>query len=390
MSSAKEEAREPTRRGGKSWKRKMAREARIAAEQHANDGDSDAEKIVHSTIERRTRQTDDEVKAQLTKWTKGDLSEAPAKVKLYPKPKADWHPSLEASKRPSSEPWPPETKSKAKGAPAEQPAGLSWSSGSAAEKKIEVKSSSESETSEAATAPKAVDIPEEKTKALQQSLLKPKATPQVQASSSSSSSTALNTQWPQLPEPAPQQRVIENPVPATAPPAPLHLGHSDLHKVLDTDRGWINNAYAADFKKLWDQRIRVNICSYIGQGNRTLREDAADKVAAFNRSLAAMYPQFVGTLYLPVRLHVTDHRINSGGKASHLVKEQSCFIVDDAPDVNEECDKTLVIKSYRIFGGNKPWQRHETGKAVYTDFPQAVRDILRDFKAGNLPLTRQR
>ena len=60
-------------------------------------------------------------------------------------------------------------------------------------------------------------------------------------------------------------------------------------------------------------------------------------------------------------------------------------IIDDAPEVCDECDSGAVM-AYRIFGGYKEHQRHTQGKKVYRNFPEAVAAFLSDFKDGTAPM----
>ena len=164
---------------------------------------------------------------------------------------------------------------------------------------------------------------------------------------------------------------------------------SDLHKVLDVDRGHIRRSYAADCRRCFRQGLRIDIISYIGAGSTELREDARQKVREFNDYLARQLPEFVGSPYLPLPLWISDYRTNNNGKLSLIQQyyDESCpvvGIVDDSPDVCYECESGN-IRAYRIFGGRKPWQRHEAGMPVYATFSRAVDDMLEDWKAGGIP-----
>ena len=55
--------------------------------------------------------------------------------------------------------------------------------------------------------------------------------------------------------------------------------------------------------------------------------------------------------------------------------------------VKIKCEKGC-LRAYRVYGGWKPWQRHEQGKPVYPNFPAAVKMALAEFDDGITPRPR--
>ncbi len=167
---------------------------------------------------------------------------------------------------------------------------------------------------------------------------------------------------------------------------------SDLHKVLDTDRGHIRRSFSLDFRKLWSRGIRVEIISYIGRDSDKLREDAREKVKAFNDFLYVNVPEYCRSEYMPVPLWIADYRTMNGGKLSlvqtYYQQEEGdppvIGVVDDAPDVCYEVESGN-IRAYRIWGGRLKHQRHEPGFPVFRNFSEATHYVIEDFEAGVIP-----
>ena len=178
---------------------------------------------------------------------------------------------------------------------------------------------------------------------------------------------------------------------------PIGIAVTDLHKVLDTDRGHIRRTYSREFKRAFDEGILVHILSYIGRTSDDKRDDAYEKVEQFNKFLASVMPQYIDTPYLPVPLYICDHRCYNKGKLSTLQRwyEQDddepkiLGMIDDAPDVCEEMEKGNV-RAYRVYGGSKHHQLHEDGKPVFRDFPQAMNTLIEDFHGGAVPLRQKK
>ena len=80
----------------------------------------------------------------------------------------------------------------------------------------------------------------------------------------------------------------------------------------------------------------------------------------------------------------------NGGKLS-LIQQyytEECPVVgmiDDSPDICYEIESGN-LRAYRIFGGRKPWQRHERFQPVFSNFSHAVDAVISDWQDGALPL----
>ena len=436
----------PTRRGGKSWQRKMRREERIRKELKAQ-ADKEAQECLNLPFQ---RMSDADQRALLQEWQKGNL-QIPDEETFDPERRED-EPSAEAVKEgedalssPTEMPipteWPSPTsptevvsdedKATPKPAqPAEQHMGAPAEPKGEPQRDVHASSSSSSTALQPLIPPKEL---EEKPKALTP-VVKPKPTPKPPTakppppprrktddeSKVPTPVEPVKRQWPcpgASESSPPEARIaVKKALSGGPPPRPvvtanppsysrLHTANnrhhvppveaiaiSDLHKVLDTDRGHIRRAFGADCRNCWRKGIKVEIISYIGRDNTALRSDAEEKVADFNRFLAQQCPEFVGSEYLPIPFWISDYRTCNGGKLSLIQQYYQqdegappvIAVIDDSPDVCYEVDSGN-IRSYRIFGGRKPWQRHESHQPVFRNFSEAVDIMLGDYEAGAIP-----
>jgi len=216
------------------------------------------------------------------------------------------------------------------------------------------------------------------------------------------------TKWP-APKAAPAEQhkcapakvISSSPSYSKAHPNPfppvMGIGISDLHKVLDTDRGHIRRSYSRNFEEAFENGIVVNVLSYIGKNSHDKRSDAHDKMNQFNSFLEKVLPKFKGTPYLPVPLYICNYRTNNNGKLSTIqqwyeLEEEDprvLGVIDDAPDVCEEVE-CGNLRAYRVYGGSRTHQLHEQHQPVFRDFPSAMKQMIADFNSGCVPLCQEK
>ena len=177
----------------------------------------------------------------------------------------------------------------------------------------------------------------------------------------------------------------------------MGIGISDLHKVLDTDRGHIRRSYSRYFEEAFKNGIMINILSYIGKNSVDKRWDAQGKVDEFNHFLEKVLPSYRNTPYLPIPLWICSYRTNNGGKLSTIqqwyeLKEEDpkiLGVIDDAPDICDEVERGNV-RAYRVYGGSRAHQLHEKHMPVFRDFPSAMNQLIADFNDGCIPLCQEK
>ena len=131
--------------------------------------------------------------------------------------------------------------------------------------------------------------------------------------------------------------------------------------------------------------------------NHDLREDAQQKVDEFNSFLARTCPEYLDSAYFPIPLWISDYKSMNGGKLS-LIQQYYMLedgdppvigMIDDSPEVCYEIESGN-IRAYRIYGGSRPHQRHETFQPVFRNFTSAVDAVLDDYEMGAVPLAQPR